>query len=215
VSEETTAPTEQPTADDRVDRLERIIRSMGRDSLELVRVMQEVSKTVAEMDLNLKGVSQTVWKAVQESAAGIRAAEEHYAGSLRDLERRMREEMQTQIYRACLLAVVPALDDLDLTITHARRAAGAEAAEGSVLEALEMVRTKLVEGLRALGLEEIVVEPGVTAFDPAIHQATDRDVPEDLIPDGDVPRGTIVFRRRAGFRLDGRLFRSPHVIVKT
>jgi molecular chaperone GrpE (heat shock protein) len=78
-----------------------------------------------------------------------------------------------------------------------------------------LVRQKLVEGLRALGLEEIAVEPGVTVFDPAVHQVAERDLPEGLVLDTDVPRGTVLFRRRAGFQLSGRVFRPPQVIVKT
>ena len=179
-----------PGIEDKLARLERIIRSTGQDSVELLRRLQEIEKT-------------------------IQGSEEHYAGSLRELEARVREELQWQIHKGCLLAVMPGLDDLDLVIIHERGRAGGEVAGGSVLEALLLVRRKIADGLRTFGLEEIGVEPGSTAFNPAVHQVADSDLPAGVVPDLDVPRGTILLQRRTGYRLNGRVIRPAQVIVKT
>lgn len=176
--------------EDKLARLERIIRSMGQDSVELLRRLQAIEKT-------------------------IEGSEEHYAGSLRELEGRVREELQWQIHKGCLLAVMPGLDDLDLVLIHERDRAGGDVAEGSLLEALLLVRQKIADGLRTFGLEEIQVEAGTTVFDPAVHQGADSDLPAGVVPDLDVPRGTILLQRRSGFRLNGRVIRPAQVIVKT
>ncbi len=176
-------------AEDKLARLERIVRSMGQDSAELLRRLQDIEKT-------------------------IQGAEEHYAGSLRELEARVREELQWQIHKSCLLAVMPGLDDLDLVITHEQGRMGGEVAEGSLLEALLLVRQKIADGLGTFGLDEIRVTPGETAFDPAVHQVAPSDLPAGVVPELDVPRGTILLQRRAGFRLNGRVIRPAQVIVK-
>lgn len=179
-----------PGIEDKLARLERVIRSTGQDSVELLRRLQAIEKTV-------------------------QGSEEHYAGALRELEARVREELQWQIHKGCLLAVMPGLDDLDLVIIHERGRAGGDVAEGSVLEALLLVRQKIADGLRTFGLEEIRVEPGSTVFDPTVHQGTDPDLPAGIVPDLDVPRGTILLQRRTGYRLNGRVIRPAQVIVKT
>jgi molecular chaperone GrpE (heat shock protein) len=213
---------EDKTGGDRLDRLERVIRTIGRESLELVRGLEELKSSVAavrgrmdEVELSVKGSSQTVWRAVQDSQSAAKAAEEHYAGALRELEARIREELVRQAMRGALNAVLPALDDLDLVLAFEGRKAEGESGPDALLKGLRLVRQKLADGLRTLGLEEIPVEPGQTAFDPSVHQVAEADVPPGLVPEMDVPRGTILFVRRAGFLFDGKLFRSPQVIVKT
>lgn len=184
-------PGPEPAAgtEDKLARLERIVRSMGQDSAELLRRLQDIEKT-------------------------IQGSEEHYAGSLRELEARVREELQWQIHKSCLLAVMPGLDDLDLVITHERGRMGGAVEEGSLLEALLLVRQKIADGLGTFGLEEIRVAPGETAFDPAVHQVAPSDLPAGVVPELDVPRGTVLLQRRAGFRLNGRVIRPAQVIVK-
>jgi len=201
-------------AAEKLDRLERLVRGVSRDNMELQAALTAVRGRLEDLDLGVKGMTQSAHRAVQEGQAGIQNAEKHFAGALRELEARVREEMQWQIQRGALQAVFPALDDLELVIAHERQTAGGAVPAGSVLEALVMVRQKLMDGLRAIGLEEIVVEPGVTVFDPALHQHTAADLPPEAIPDLDVPRNTILLLRRPGYRFQGRVFRAPQVIVK-
>ena len=158
------------------------------------------------------GVAEVV--GAQEQRDKVRAPFGRLCGALRELEARVREELQWQIYRNALTALVPALDDLELVLAHERHAAGGRVPEGSILEALEMVRQKMADGLRALGLEEIAVEPGVTRFDPAIHQVAPTDLPAEVVPESEVPRGTVLMLRRPGYRFMGKVLRPPQVMVK-
>ncbi len=126
-------------------------------------------------------MAQSAHRAVQEGQAGVQNAEKHFAGALRSWKPRPRGDAVAD-QRGALEAVFPALDDLELVIAHERQTAGGDVPAGSVLRALVMVRQKLMDGLRAIGLEEIVVEPGVTVFDPALHQHTAADLPPEAIP---------------------------------
>lgn len=110
----------EPTAgDERWSRLEKLVRGMGRDSLSLARDQQEARSTLAtivsrmdELDLAIKGLAQTSWRAAQERLTQAQDTEKHFAGALRELESRMREEILWQAERGTLAAIFPALDDM-------------------------------------------------------------------------------------------------------
>ncbi|MHB8891561.1 MAG: nucleotide exchange factor GrpE [Candidatus Limnocylindrales bacterium] len=215
---------DQSAAADPTERLERLVRGMARESLEVARGQREIQASLQGLpaaleavDLSLKGVSQQVWRYAQDGQAGITIAEEHFAGAIRELEARLRAELQSLIYRNACLALLPALDDLDLVIGNQRSLQPGADGDDHLLQAVVIVRHKLAEGLRALGLEEIPVEAGRTTFDPTLHQAVESDLaagipaPPDLPPD--LPRGTILMVRRAGYRLNGGVLRTPQVII--
>jgi molecular chaperone GrpE (heat shock protein) len=200
--------------EERLDRLERVVRAAGRDSLESVQgsrdALQDVHARLGQVDLLVKAVRETVESASRESHEAMEKAEQHFAGAIRELEGRLRDEMQWQIYRNALQAVLPALDDLDLILLHPTPVD--EAPGIGLAEAVVLVRQKLVSGLRKLGVEEIVVERG-DMFDPSTHHAAESDLPA-MVDVEDVPPGTVLFVRRAGFRLNDRVFRRPQVIVR-
>ncbi len=201
--------------EEKLTRLERIVRAAGRDSLESAQgsreALQEVQARLGQVDLLVTSVGEIVERASLESRAAMERAEQHFAGAIRELEARLRDEMRWQIYRNAVLAMLPALDDLDLILLHEK---GGDGDSGvGLAAAVHLVRQKLVEGLRKLGLEEMVVERG-TMFDPSAHDAAEPDVPVERIEGEDLPRGAVLFVRRAGFRLDGRILRSPQVIVR-
>ncbi len=112
-----------PGIEDKLARLERIVRSMGQDSVELLRRLQGIEKS-------------------------IEGSEEHYAGSLRELEARVREELQWQIHKGCLLAVMPGLDDAQLPTCETRGVLGTTAGTIGALEATEAI--KLLAGIPPL-----------------------------------------------------------------
>lgn len=225
------APPESPPAvadgeagagpNEKFARLERLLRGVGSDSLETKRTQRETLAALqglkAQLDgfeLDLKGTVQNTWRLAQESQQGIARAEEHYAGALRELEARVRDELQQQLYRNAAQAILPALDDMDLTLFTARARHGIRDGDGGLLEAMELVRAKLVEGLRLIGWDEIPIEVGVTQFDPSQHRAVEPDVPAEALADVDAPKGSILYVRRAGFRREKQVVREPHVLVK-
>lgn len=206
---------------EKLSRLEKVVRGAGRDSLAIVRGQRETQTTLQaiqarldDLELTTKGLSQTVWRAAQESQGHLQNAEQHFAGALRELEKRVREEMQWQLYKSTLQAIFPALDDMDLVIGNQKVLAEKSGEEDGFLEAMILVRKKLSEGLRTLGLEEITIEEGVTPFDPSLHEAVEPDIPLDLLSDKAVPPGTIIRVRRTGHRFGGRIFRVPQVLIK-
>lgn len=202
-------------------RLEKVVRSEGRDNLALVRgqkdtqtALQTILARLDEFELTNKGLAQTVWRTAQDSQSHMQNAEQHFAGAIRELEARMREEMQWQIYRSALQAIFPALDDMDLVIINQRDLNRQAGREDALLEAMVLIRQKLADGLRTLGLEEITIIEGVTRFDPSVHQSVEADTPA-LPQDEEVPPGTIIRVRRVGYRLNGQIFRVPQVLVQS
>jgi molecular chaperone GrpE (heat shock protein) len=232
-SADTLTPDGPPAATDEVPetpgdlteyltRLERVLRGIARDGLNVTRAqrdaqtaLQTILLRLDDLELTNKGMSQAVWRAAQESQTHIQSAEQHFAGAIRELETRVRGELRWQLYQSALQAIFPALDDMDLVIGNQRSLAGGSVQDDDLLKAIMLVRQKFAEGLRMLGLEEIPIEEGVTLFDSDTHHQIESDVPRDLLDGSDLPIGTIVRVRRVGYRLDGRVFRVPQVLVKS
>ncbi len=184
----TPAESPPPAADltalsEKIAQLERVVRGMGRDSLEASRaqreaqeLLQKLQTQLDEMRLDSKGILQTVWRTGQESQASMTKAEDHFGAAIRELEARLREEMKWQLQRGLMQAIYPALDDLDLIIANQREMAKQSAQPDSLLDAIILVRSKFNANLYMLGLEEIKIEVGVAQFDPSQHEM----VPSDL-----------------------------------
>lgn len=207
---------------EKLERLEKVVRGMARENLTLSRGQRELQSGLesiqgqfSDLDLNLKGVSQSVWKATQESNRALQEAEEHYAGALRELEKRVRDEIQWQTNRSTMKAILPAIDDLDLVLAHQDKLSDGQGDQNHFIQAVKQVRRKLTEGLRTIGFEEIQIETGSTQFDPEIHEAVEADISNQIFTEIAARPGTIVFVRRAGFEFQGRVFRVPQVIVKS
>ncbi len=215
------AETKIEAAEERWSRLEKVVRGMGRDSLTVARGQQEtqsalaaISARIDDLDLAIKGVSQTAWRAAQERLGQAQEIEKHFAGALRELEKRIREELLWQIQRNALLAIFPALDDMARVVSLQRELVVAKGNEDPFLEAMELVHHKAIEGLRAFGMEEISVEVGVTRFDPALHEAKELGETAAVSDNESVASGTIIGVGRTGYKIQDRVFRAPQVFVK-
>ncbi len=210
---------EQASLIEKMGQLERLVRASGRDTLTLGRAQQDslaalqsVMTLLNNLDLDLKGVSQMVWRATQENQQTIQGVEEHYAGALRDLEKRIREEIHIQTLRSLMRGLLPALDDLDLILSQQARTD--TVAEEPFVKGVQLVRRKIVQGLREQGFEEIPVQPGKTSYDPQKYEVVEADIPGSLFEQPDAAPQTILFVRRAGFTYNGQVFRAPQVFVK-
>ena len=171
---------------EKITQLERVVRGMGRDSLEASRaqreaqeLLQKLQTQLDEMRLESKGILQTVWRTSQESQASMTKAEDHFGAAIRELEARLREEMKWQLQRGLMQAIYPALDDLDLIIANQRELGRHSTQPDSLLDAIILVRSKFNTNLYMLGLEEIKIEVGAAQFDPSQHEAiSQEDSPE-------------------------------------
>jgi molecular chaperone GrpE len=63
-----------------------------------------------------------------------------------------------------LLAILPALDNLELAMSHA------DADHGRLIEGVSMIIQQFHQGLVRLGVVRVPAEPG-ELFDPEIHEA--------------------------------------------
>ena len=154
-----------------LSRLERVVRASNKDSMEVARGQREMQQTVQalrermdDLELQIKGLTQESLQAAQKSQELSQTAKVHFAEALRDLEKRIKEDMQWEFNRATALAVFPALNDLDLVIEQQRLLNGGE--DDSLLEAVEMVRGKFDQALQKLGWRQIEIKIGETKFDP-------------------------------------------------
>ena len=100
--------------------------------------------------------------------------------------------------------LLPTLDEIDEVLSV--QAARAEPVPG--MRALAALRRRLVEAFGRLGIQEIPVTPGTTAFDPAEHEA---EASGEATPG--VAPGTVLAVRRAGYRSGDQLIRASLVTI--
>ena len=200
-------------------RLERVVRASNKDSMEMARGQREMQQSVQklhtrmdEFELQVKGLTQETWRTAKESQTLSQTATEHFAGALRDLEKRIREDMQWEFNRSTALAIFPALNDLDLVINQQRLLNGDE--DDTLLEAVELVRQKFDQALLKMGWQEIKIKIGETKFDPEKHEGVEPKDGFSMEQYGNIPSGTILKVYRKGYFRDNHILRSAQVIVK-
>jgi molecular chaperone GrpE len=147
-------------------------------------------------------------KAAEEAAAQARAeAADTRLRALAELDntrkRLLREKEETTRYAAAnvLTDILPALDNLDLALEHAKDNTACK----DFLIGVEMTRKLLLEALKQHGLEPTgaLGEP----FDPGMHEAV------NLVSHSEFPEGSICALLRRGYRLHERLLRPAQVVV--
>lgn len=97
-------------------------------------------------------------------------------------------------------ALLPVLDDLDRAVGALEPGVPEHFAQGLVL-----LRQKMLEALRGLGLEEIEAEGA--AFDPNLHEAV------SAVHLGDVPPMTVTKSFTRGYTLGGKVLKPARVEV--
>lgn len=95
-------------------------------------------------------------------------------------------------------ALLPVLDDFE-------RALKVETTDANYAKGMEMIYTRLLDGLRKLGLEPIVND--VPVFNPHIHHAV------DMVDTKDHPDQTILEEYQRGYFFKGKLLRPAMVKV--
>jgi molecular chaperone GrpE len=112
---------------------------------------------------------------------------------------REREELIRSTRESVILALLPALDNLERALDHSE--AGTPLHDG-----LLQVQKQFQRALADFGVTEIVAKPG-DPFDPTVHEAVSR------IASPDHPEGTIVEQLHSAYRIGERLLRPARVVV--
>jgi molecular chaperone GrpE len=99
-------------------------------------------------------------------------------------------------------ALLPSLDDIDHVVGESEK-------DAKGVQSLVMVRRKMKDAFAKLGIEEIPIEEGKTAFDPAVHEGE----PDAGERSKGLAKGTIVQTMRAGYKVGDVLIRSARVVV--
>lgn len=147
----------------------------------------------------------------EEKIAELEAklAEEHErllrtAAELDNFRKRARRDVQDAAARGkseVLLALLPALDSLDLALKSTTE----DATAASVLEGVQMVRKQFLGSMAPLGLQPI--DSGGQQFDPNFHEAVAQT------PSPDHEAGEVIEEMRKGYMLGERLLRASMVVV--
>lgn len=147
-------------------------------------------------------------EATQEAAARMMAEAEELrlralaeTDNMRKRMQREKEEAVRYSASAVLSDILPALDNFDLALEHARDNTACK----DFFIGVDMTRKLLLESLKKHGLEPV----GAVGdeFDPALHEALSMEA------NPDVPDGSICTMLNRGYKLHERLLRPAKVIV--
>jgi molecular chaperone GrpE (heat shock protein) len=128
-----------------------------------------------------------------------------FSEAVDSLGARIATELQDRVVERLLrTALAEGLDEVDAVLRNAGPAEQATAAIG----ALRIVRDKLLEALRPLGVEVVPVEAGATRFDEDLHEWVDTE------RGGDVAPGVVARVYKTGYTLRARAIRRAQVVVK-
>jgi len=186
------------------------LRRSYKDHLDAVRILEmklrrrEEALKVMKMERDdLSGTLRMWEKMVQEMRTAARKMEQDQ-GRVRRRHRKELKEIQLLANEKLFKKIIPALDNLELALSHASDDAQQTAEQ--VIEGIQMTATHLFKSVEQAGLEKVPAHRGVP-FDPAIHDAVER------VPDPDEPADTIAACLSAGYSLRGRLVRPARVSV--
>lgn len=114
---------------------------------------------------------------------------------------REKDEATRYAASAVLSDIIPALDNLDLALEHAKNSEACK----DFLVGVEMTRKLLLEALQRHGLTQVGAVG--EAFDPTVHEAL------SMAASDEVEDGCIVMLMNRGYKLHDRLLRPAKVIV--
>lgn len=110
-----------------------------------------------------------------------------------------KEELRLTGHKKAIEAILPVIDDFERALINVSE----EAKEG-----VNLIYKKFISTLQTLGVEKIIIENNVTAFDTEIHEAvTMINVPNERLDK------VIIDCIQDGYTLNGKIIRHPKVIV--
>jgi molecular chaperone GrpE len=142
---------------------------------------------------------ERVKQAEDQMLRALAEAENQRKRAARELEERVRYANET-----LLLGLLPALDDLERSVSASRGAIDVE----QLRKGVELTLSQFLKALKNAGVEPIAAERGAP-FDPAIHEALAQDDAAEL------PEHRISVVVSPGFRYHGRILRPARVTVSS
>ncbi len=140
---------------------------------------------------------------LQERCAELEQRALRAQADYKNLRRRTLTDLEAGIRRS----MQPLLDELLLVLDFLDMALASPATNDetkNLVQGVQMTRTKFVQALENSDVREV---PTDGTFDPAVHDATDTRVTEDVEP------GTIVAVARKGYTWQGTVLRPAQVVV--
>jgi len=176
-----------------------------------------VSRSVTQFETLLTS-AMAEWKGLeQRREEADRALRGYFTDELGKLRGAILDELSLRAALRLLTELLPVLNDFDLLLQADGPASfqGDENGEAARLrEALLTYRRRLYTGLRRLGLGEMPIVEGETAFDPFLHEAAPPDPDEEFPGAEAVAEGTILKVRRRGYLFRNDVLQTARVVVK-
>lgn len=185
---------------------------MLKQILQTHSALQEMLQTIPAELSRLHASFAMLARQVASNDVKLDVSLETFRGQLNSQIEKLRASLASDLLdrtveRVLLSAASPSLDDIDAILRNS------EASTTDALEALEMVKRKLLAAFQLLGVEVIPVLPGKTLFDETLHECIHIASPEDPLGRS-LSGGTIVRVYRNGFTLRGQVIRRASVTVK-
>ena len=153
-------------------------------------------------------ITKQLEEALAQKTAEASANWDKYLRERADLEnyrkrvQREKEELLKYGNESLLLEILPAVDSMEMALSHAT-----EESNSAVIEGVNLTLTMLVSILKKFGVTPI--EAKGKPFDPAFHQAMTQVESADCAPN------TIIDEFQKGYMLNDRLLRAALVSVAT
>ena len=153
-------------------------------------------------------ITKQLEEALAQKSAEASANWDKYLRERADLEnyrkrvQREKEELLKYGNESLLLEILPAVDSMEMALSHAT-----EESNSAVIEGVNLTLTMLVSILKKFGATPI--EAKGKPFDPAFHQAMTQVESADCAPN------TIIDEFQKGYMLNDRLLRAALVSVAT
>ena len=153
-------------------------------------------------------ITKQLEEALAQKTAEASANWDKYLRERADLEnyrkrvQREKEELLKYGNESLLLEVLPAVDSMEMALSHAT-----EESASAVIEGVNLTLTMLVSVLKKFGVSPI--ESKGKPFDPAFHQAMTQVESAECAPN------TIIDEFQKGYMLNDRLLRAALVSVAT
>jgi molecular chaperone GrpE len=139
-------------------------------------------------------------KECRELVEHLQRVAAEYSNYQKRMERHLHEESR-QVIRDLALDILPAVDNLERAMAHAKEPKDFAA----LLEGVKAVHAQMLAALKKHGVT--LIEAVGEAFDPEHHEAV------ALLPSETHPAGKVMEEVQKGYRLDGRILRATRVTV--